>query len=132
MAAKTDNGNDLNLIGAGTILEGKVKTPGSIRIEGRIIGEVVASQNISLGNTADVDGTVTARNITIGGKLRGNIIAQEKLVLESKAVVRGDIKAAKLVIDEGASFDGKCVMAEGKQMASVVELKPESRRAEER
>ena len=52
--------------------------------------------------------------MTIGGRITGGILAQEKLVFESKAIVRGDIRAAKLVIDEGALFDGKCIMSESK------------------
>lgn len=129
---KGETGSELNLIGAGTVFEGKLRTPGSIRIDGRVVGEITATQNISIGGTGDIDGNVSAKNVTVGGKMKGAISAQEKLVFESKAVVRGDIRAAKLVIDEGAMFDGKCVMSEAKPMASVVELKPEARRAEDR
>lgn len=132
MALKTEAGTELNLIAAGTVFEGKLRTPGSIRIDGRIVGEVTATQNISIGSSGDVDGNMSAKNVTIGGKIKGTIVAQEKLVFESKAVVRGDIRAAKLVIDEGASFDGKCTMAETKAMPTLVELKPEVRRAEEK
>jgi cytoskeletal protein CcmA (bactofilin family) len=32
--------------------------------------------------------------------------------MEGKSVVRGDVKAAKLVIDEGAVFDGRVTMTE--------------------
>jgi cytoskeletal protein CcmA (bactofilin family) len=126
---KTENGSELNLIAAGTVFEGKLRTPGSIRIDGKIIGEVSATQNIAVGGTGDIEGNVNAKTVTIGGKVKGIVVAQEKLVFESKAVVRGDIKAAKLVIDEGAVFDGKCVMS-GEIKQNVVELKPDVRKAE--
>jgi cytoskeletal protein CcmA (bactofilin family) len=133
MAVKPETGTELNLIAAGTVLEGKVRTPGSIRVDGKIVGDVSATQSISIGNTGDIDGNLSAKNVTIGGKINGTIVAQEKLVFETKAVVRGDIRAAKLVIDEGALFDGKCTMGETpKAMPSLVELKSEQRRAEER
>jgi len=126
---KTESGTDLNLIAAGTVFEGKMKTPGSIRVDGRVIGDIVATQNISIGTSGDVEGNLTASSVTIGGKLKGSVVAQDKLVLETKAVVRGDIKAAKLVVDEGAQFDGKCAMSgEAKSMPNLVELKPEARR----
>jgi cytoskeletal protein CcmA (bactofilin family) len=122
---KTETGSDLNLIAAGTVFEGKLKTPGSIRVDGKVIGDVVAAQNISVGTSGDVDGNLTAASVTIGGKLKGSIVAQEKLVLESKAAIKGDIRAARLVVDEGAQFDGKCAMsAEAKPMPNLVELKP--------
>ena len=128
---KTETGSELNLVAAGTVFEGKLRTPGSIRIEGKIIGEVNAAQSISLGSTGDVEGNMTAKSVTIGGKIKGTITAQEKLVLESKAVVRGDIRAAKLVIDEGAQFDGKCVMS-GDVKQNVMELKPDLGKADAR
>jgi cytoskeletal protein CcmA (bactofilin family) len=132
MAIKPEQGGELNLIAAGTVVEGKLRTPGSIRVDGRIVGEVTATQNVSVGSTGDIDGNITAKNVTIGGKIKGMVVAQEKLVFEAKAVVRGDIRAAKLVIDEGALFDGKCMMSEAKPMPNLVELKPEARRAEDR
>lgn len=129
---KSEASNELNLIGAGTIFEGKLRTPGSIRVDGRVVGEITAAQNVSIGGSGDVEGNVSAKNVTVGGKMKGTILAQEKLVFETRSVVRGDIRASRLVIDEGALFDGKCVMSEAKPTASVVELKPETRRAEDR
>jgi cytoskeletal protein CcmA (bactofilin family) len=127
---KTETGSDLNLIAAGTVFEGKLKTPGSIRVDGKVIGDITASQNISVGTSGDVEGNLNAASVIIGGRLKGSVVAQEKLVFESKAVVKGDIRAAKLVVDEGAQFDGKCAMsAEAKPMPNLVELKPpEARR----
>jgi len=94
---KAENGTELNLIAAGTVFEGKLRTNGSIRIDGKIVGEVTAAQNISLGSTGDVEGNITAKSVTIGGKIRGAIVAQDKLVFESKAVVRGDIRDQSLL-----------------------------------
>jgi cytoskeletal protein CcmA (bactofilin family) len=127
---KTETGSDLNLIAAGTVFEGKLKTPGSIRVDGKVIGDITASQSISVGTSGEIEGNLSAASVTIGGKLKGSAVAQDKLVFESKAVVKGDIRAAKLVVDEGAQFDGKCAMtAEAKQMPNLVELKPpEARR----
>lgn len=129
---KTDppTANELNLIAAGTVFEGKLRTPASIRIDGKLVGEVMATQNISIGNGGEVEGNVSAKNVTIGGKLKGQVVAQEKLVFEAKAIVHGDIRAAKLVIDEGATFDGKCVMSEKIAASNVVELKLETRQAD--
>jgi cytoskeletal protein CcmA (bactofilin family) len=127
---KTEPGNDVSsIITAGTICEGKLRSPGSIRVEGRIVGEIVAGQGISIGGTGEVDGNVSAKLVTIGGKITGSVLAQEKLVFESKAVVRGDIRAAKLVIEEGALFDGKCIMSDTKSMPpqAVPEQKQETR-----
>jgi len=113
VAGKNDSTSvgDLNIIAPGTVVEGKIISQGSIRINGRMVGEITVNGNLVVGGTGEVNGNIEAKNVTIGGKTSGNIIATEKLVFESKAVVMGDIRASKLVIDEGAVFDGECVMS---------------------
>lgn len=105
---------DLNLIGVGTTVDGKIRTQGSLRIDGKLTGEVHAAENLAIGVTGEVEGAMNGRNVTVGGKVKGNITAVDKLVLEGKAAVRGDVKAAKLVIDEGAMFDGRISMTENR------------------
>ncbi len=105
---------ELNLIGSGTTIEGKIRTQGNIRVDGKMVGELHAAENVAVGLTGEIEGNINGRNVTVGGKIRGNIIAVDKLVFEGKAVVRGDIRAARLVIDEGAVFDGKASMSDAR------------------
>jgi cytoskeletal protein CcmA (bactofilin family) len=111
--AEKNQTTDLTLIAANTSFEGKIKTEGSIRIDGKFIGDVNAKANAAIGLTGSIDGTLSARNITVAGKINGTVTAAEKLVLEARSVMQGDIRAAKLVVDEGATFDGKCDMKQG-------------------
>lgn len=105
---------ELNIIGSGTTIEGKMRTQGNIRVDGKMVGELHAAENVAVGLTGEIEGNINGKNVTIGGKIRGNIIAVDKLVFEGKAVVRGDIRAARLVIDEGAVFDGKISMSDAR------------------
>jgi cytoskeletal protein CcmA (bactofilin family) len=111
MADKQQPNGTLSLVGPGTTIEGKVKTDGSMRIDGKIIGEVTAKANVTVGLTGTIEGTISAANVALAGKVQGTLVATEKLVLESKSVMRGDIRASKLVVDEGAVFDGQCAMS---------------------
>ena len=110
MADKRQGSEELSLVGAGTTIEGKISTEGSIRIDGKLIGEVRAKANAAIGSAGNVEGSVTAKNISVSGRVKGTVTASEKLILESKSVMQGDIRAARLVIDEGAMFDGRCSM----------------------
>jgi cytoskeletal protein CcmA (bactofilin family) len=105
---------ELNIIGSGTTIEGKLRTQGNIRVDGKMVGELHAAENVAVGLTGEIEGNINGRNVTVGGKIRGNIIAVDKLVFEGKAVVRGDIRAARLIIDEGAVFDGKISMSDAR------------------
>ena len=112
MATKIDPIKEMNIIGAGTVVEGKIRSQGSVRVDGKLVGEVTASESLAVGVTGEIDGNVTAKNVTIGGKVRGTINVAEKIVFEGKSVVRADIHATRLVIDEGSIFDGKISMTD--------------------
>jgi cytoskeletal protein CcmA (bactofilin family) len=124
LASKSEISNELNLIGPGTVIEGKLRSRGNIRIDGKIIGELIASESVAVGTSGEIEGSVSAKNVSVGGKVKGSINAQEKLIFENKAVVNGDIRASKLVIDEGAVFDGNCSMSGNKPVQIVPEPKP--------
>ena len=110
--AKNDPVKELNLIGPGTTIEGKIRSQGSVRVDGKVVGEVAASESLSVGVSGEIEGNVSAKNVTVGGKIRGSITAVEKIVFEGKSIVRGDIRATRLIIDEGCLFDGRVTMAD--------------------
>jgi len=110
VAEKRQENGELSLIGAGAVIEGKIKTEGNVRIDGKLVGDIVTKANAAIGAAGSVEGSVTAKNISVAGKVQGTVTANEKLILEAKSIIRGDIRAARLVIDEGAMFDGKCAM----------------------
>jgi cytoskeletal protein CcmA (bactofilin family) len=112
VSTKFDPIKEMNIIGAGTVIEGKIRSQGTVRVDGKLIGEVTASESLSVGVTGEIEGNVTAKNVTVGGKVRGTISASEKIVFEGKSVIRGDIRATRLIIDEGSIFDGRVSMTE--------------------
>jgi cytoskeletal protein CcmA (bactofilin family) len=113
MVEKRQENGELSLISAGAVLEGKIKTEGSVRIDGRLVGDVVSKANAAVGPAGSIEGSLTAKNISIAGRVQGSIVANDKLILEAKCTMQGDIRAARLVVDEGATFDGKCAMTGG-------------------
>ncbi|MBD3226223.1 MAG: polymer-forming cytoskeletal protein [Caldithrix sp.] len=109
---------EVNLIGKGTYLEGKIKTESSLRIDGRVKGSIKCENMLRIGENGSVEGDVECTNANVGGKIDGQITAKGKLVLEAKSRLVGDLKASKLVIEEGAVFDGTADMGAGKTMSS--------------
>lgn len=102
---------DLNtIVGKGSSLEGTLKVENSIRVDGRIKGHVTTTESLVIGKEGDIEGEIIAKNAIIGGRVRGKISATGKVVLEAKAMFQGEMKTARLVIDDGAVFDGRCSM----------------------
>jgi cytoskeletal protein CcmA (bactofilin family) len=105
-------GGDVSILSTGVRIEGKFYSEGNVRIDGKIMGDVIVNGNLTLGESSKINGTVKARNITISGALHGNINATEKVILESKSVLKGDLVAKILVVEEGAKFDGQSKMGD--------------------
>ena len=113
------------MIGKGTVIEGDLQVQNSLRIDGKVMGNIQATDSVIVGKDGEVQGNIKAKNILLAGKVIGNVKSQDKVFLEAKAIILGDIQAARLVVDEGASFEGKCSM---KNAATRVQapVKPES------
>jgi cytoskeletal protein CcmA (bactofilin family) len=111
MSEKKPGEDDLSLLSPGTSMQGKIVSEGSIRIDGKLVGDIFAKANAAVGATGVVEGNIEAKHVSVAGRVTGNIVASAKLVLEEKSVTKGDIRAAILVVDEGAVLDGHCVMS---------------------
>ena len=98
------------VLGAGTVFDGNFKTSDTVRVDGTVNGNCTCEEELILGPEGLVKGNVSARNIIISGRVDGDIASLGKLEILSTGKVNGNITARSLVIDEGASFDGKCTM----------------------
>ncbi len=102
--------NSSNIIGKGTILEGSLETYGNVRVEGKVIGNIKTKSKAAFGHSSQVEGNVLAQNAEIAGHISGTVEITEQLVLKPSAVIDGDIITNRLIVESGASFNGKCKM----------------------
>jgi cytoskeletal protein CcmA (bactofilin family) len=100
----------MTFIGEGTRITGDMSVEHDLRVEGAVKGAVTVGGTLVLSVTGSIEGDVIARGAALAGRLVGNIRVQEKLVLEEKSALRGDLHARELVVQEGAVFQGTCVM----------------------
>ena len=56
-----------------------------------------------------VEGEIKAETITIAGKVKGDVFASQKIELTPTAEVEGDITSPRILIREGATFEGQVV-----------------------
>lgn len=99
-----------NMIGSGTKISGNIETNGDIRIDGEIEGNILSKGKVVVGPNGKVKGEVNCSNSEISGILEGKILVSELLSLKSSSKLLGDIETAKLTIEPGAIFTGKCKM----------------------
>jgi cytoskeletal protein CcmA (bactofilin family) len=105
-------------LGKGTEFKGVLSFEGTIRVDGKIEGEILSKDTLIAGDTAYLNGEVSVGTLISSGKVVGNINASQKVHLLAPANIQGNIKTPKLIIEEGVIFDGKCEMAGEKKAAS--------------
>src|SRR5574341_2364 len=126
---ENERSGELNtIIGKGSVIEGLLTVQSSLRIDGRVTGQVHALDSHVVGKDGEIEGEVKVKNAIIGGRVKNRVLASGKVVLEAHAIVHGEVKTSKLVIDEGAVFDGNCAMSEnGRPLALPETVKQEER-----
>jgi cytoskeletal protein CcmA (bactofilin family) len=102
--------NSSNTIGKGTTIEGNIETFGNLRVDGRVVGNIVTKSKLVLGQTSEVDGNILAQNAEVFGEIKGMIEVSDLLILKPSAVIHGDILTSKLIVETGAIFNGGCKM----------------------
>ena len=102
----------VNIIGRGTTIEGTLRSQSDVSISGRVEGNLNVEGKVIVTAEGEVEGQVEATSADVGGRVQGELTVKERLVLKNSAVVEGNIRAGKLVIEDGARFNGQCDMSE--------------------
>jgi len=87
------------------------KDPVNLQINGRFDGTLEAKGNLAVGEKAEVKATIHAETITIGGTVNGDITATRRVELLATARVSGKTTTPRLIMQDGALFNGTVDMA---------------------
>lgn len=98
------------VIGTEVQVKGNLHNKGSILVNGHVEGEIKSDENVTIGETATVNGPIVAKSILISGKVTGTIEAHERMEIDPTGTVNGDIKTKTMIVREGAVFNGNCAM----------------------
>lgn len=98
------------ILGAGSDFKGQINAKGTIRIDGKVEGNVSCEEGIIIGEKGTVKGNVSAKTVLISGKVTGNVNAAKRLEIMPAGQLQGDIRTPRLAIAEGVIFKGNCDM----------------------
>ena len=102
-----ENPNTKNILSSDVEIKGSIKFQNELIIDGKIEGEIISTGILTVGENAEVRGEIKTKSVTVLGKVHGNITVDERCELKTRAQLIGDLKAARLMIEEGATFVGK-------------------------
>jgi cytoskeletal protein CcmA (bactofilin family) len=131
MAGNKGAGENLNgFMDQGTEVIGELRFRETFRVDGRLKGKIVSEKTLIVGETAQVEAEIDCAIVSIRGTVTGQVNGREKIELLAGSKVYGRLCSPRLVIEEGAFFQGECDMR-GATKAAVVSL-PGGRAAENR
>jgi cytoskeletal protein CcmA (bactofilin family) len=94
------------LLGRGSEFEGKLTFEGTVRIDGKLSGEIFSEDVLVVGEGAMVNAEIDVGVIIVEGNVTGNIRAKRAVELHAPARVKGNIETPSLYIDKGVVFEG--------------------------
>ncbi len=106
-------------IDSDTEMTGDIKFTDSFRIDGTFKGKILSGNALIVGEGGMVEADIDVANISVNGNVNGTLKASEKVEIYSLGRVTGEIITPKLIVEDGAFFQGSCQME-----LKVLESKP--------
>ena len=98
-------------VGEEVAFKGTIRYQGTVRVDGRLEGEIYTDGNLIIGQKAVITAKIEAGTVTCQGRITGEILAKNRVKLLSPAVFDGTITTPLLSMDEGVMFNGSCNMS---------------------
>lgn len=93
-----------------TYLKGTLRFDSTLQIDGRFDGEIRSTGRLLIGESATVRASIEVGSAVIGGAVHGDIRAADSIELLATARVYGDVGTARLIMADGAVFEGELDM----------------------
>ena len=104
---------DLNgFLDEGTEFTGEMRFRDLLRIDGRAKGKIVSDKTVIIGETGQVDAEIDCGVVSIRGRVSGHVRGRQRIELLSGCRVQATLVTPKLVIEDGAFFEGECQMGQ--------------------
>ena len=111
MFGKKNQPSIKSLIAQGSCIEGNLKFTDGLRIDGEVIGDILAVEGsasiLVISESATVKGHIYADHVIINGRVIGPVHASELLELQPKAKIAGDVSYKALEMHQGAVIYGQ-------------------------
>ncbi len=107
-------------LSSSAIVDATGETRRNLIVEGRIDARVpLHAHGVAIATTGRVRGDVHAAMIRVEGEVVGDLFGTVQVRVCYLASVRGDIIAPNVIVEEGARFEGRVVMAEPEPFAAA-------------
>jgi cytoskeletal protein CcmA (bactofilin family) len=110
---------DLNgFMDEGTEFLGELRFRNVLRIDGRLKGKIVSDNTLIVGESGHVEADIDCGVVSIRGTVLGRVHGRQRIELLAGSRVMATLVSPKLVIEDGAHFEGECAMGVDGQAGS--------------
>jgi len=102
---QTGNKPSLSRVPSDAKLKGDLNVTGTVQVDGRLEGNLVSTGPVVV--TGTVIGDIHSPSVTSSGTVKGNIQSTGYVRLMKGSFARGDIYAPSVIVQEGASHNGR-------------------------
>jgi cytoskeletal protein CcmA (bactofilin family) len=106
----------------GATFRGEMEFEDTMRIDGKFHGKITSKNELIVGESAHIEGDIHVGRVAISGTVVGKIVAAQRVEIHRNGKVYSDIDTPALIIEEGAIFQGNCVMGDKKGGAVVTNI----------
>ena len=101
---------------------GTLKLPDERTVTCKVDGEIVCPSTVTIARGVSVKAHIRAQSVVIFGTVEGEVHAEERAVLKGSSTLHGDIYAARVLVEEGATFNGKSHVQSKNNGASTAKI----------
>ena len=98
--------DNITLLAKGVVLTGEIHVDGTVRIDGRLDGEIQTKGHVIIGEDGLVQGMITAGTVISSGRIKAKVTAMERVQLLKTATLIGEVHTPALIMEEGAKIQG--------------------------
>jgi cytoskeletal protein CcmA (bactofilin family) len=106
----------------GSSFKGDLEFEDTMRIDGKFNGRITSKNELIVGESAHIEGEIHVGRIAISGEVVGKIKADQRVEIHRNGKVYSDVDTPALVIEEGAIFQGNCVMGDKNKAGNVTNI----------
>ena len=102
---------NISQISEGVKIEGTLNFPGSVKIDGEVIGDIKVEGTLTIGKNAKVESNIQTKDAIISGYFEGEMHVTGQIEITSTGKFIGDLIQDKelFIIEKGGLFKGNSI-----------------------
>ena len=111
-------------IGSSIVITGEIISDEDVTFEGRLDGQLLVRDGaVTIGERAQIQADLRGTRVLVRGLVNGAISASERIELTNTATVEGSLSANRVVVADGAHFNGRIDMDQRTIAARVAQYR---------